>query len=143
MQQALADGVLRPPHEPSRWGEPVAQEVHEPAGVYQVPATSASTRGESTWLAILRSAAGDAGFEAVAAERWADEARRVQGVVQDALQEHSLNPRDIEAAVRQALLPRLFALMGLERARAAIDQMIRAAGVGPPHRHVEAATDRR
>lgn len=143
MQQALADGVVRPPHEPARWGEPVAQEVHEPAGVYQVPATSASTRGESTWLAILRSAAGDAGFEAVAAERWADEARRVQGVVQDALQEHSLNPRDIEAAVRQALLPRLFALMGLERARAAIDQMIRAAGVGPPHRHVEAATDRR
>lgn len=152
MPQALADGVVLPPRHPAgaegratpwpgaggppaEWG---VQELREPAGVYQVPSP-----GAPTWLGILRSAAGEAAFVAVAAEQWAEVARRVDGVVQDALQEHSLNPRDIQAAVRQALLPNLFALMGLERAKAAIDQVIQAAGVDPPRRRAQAVTDRR
>ena len=152
MQQALADGVVQPPRDPAGAkaaalprpdaGEPPAgravQQVCEPAGVYQVPSTAMPD-----WLGILRSAAGEAAFGAVAGEQWAEEARRVHGVVQDAVQEHSLNPRDIEAALHQALLPRLYALMGLERAKHAIGQVVQAAGVDPPRRRAQAVTGRR
>ena len=44
--------------------------------------------------------------------------------------EHSLNPQNIEAAIRQALLPRLFELMGLDKAREAIDHVIQVTRVG-------------
>jgi hypothetical protein len=135
MQPALVDGVGLPPPPAGGWG---VQEAREPAGVYRVPLHRAPT-----WLGILRSVVGEAAFLAVAAERWAEEARRVDGVVQDAVQEHSLNPRDIEAAVRQALLPPLFDLMGLERAKEAIDQVIQAASVDPLRRRAQAVTDHR
>lgn len=54
----------------------------------------------------------------------------VDRVVRDAVAEHSLNPQNIEAAIRKALLPQLFALMGLDKAKVAVDQVIQITRVG-------------
>ena len=60
----------------------------------------------------------------------AQQAMDIDEVVRQAVAEHSLNPQNIEAAIRQALLPRLFELMGLDKAREAIDHVIQVTRVG-------------
>lgn len=50
--------------------------------------------------------------------------------VRQAVAEHSLNPQDIETSIRKALLPALFASMGLDRAKDAIEQVIQVTRVG-------------
>ena len=50
--------------------------------------------------------------------------------VRDAVAENSLNPQNIEAAIRQALLPKLFALLGLENAKAVVEQVIQITRIG-------------
>ncbi|WP_240936423.1 type I restriction endonuclease subunit R [Hydrogenophaga crocea] len=59
-----------------------------------------------------------------------EQARAMDTEVRNIVAEHSLNPQDLDAAVRQALLPRLFALLGLERARLAVAQVIELAREG-------------
>jgi len=58
------------------------------------------------------------------------ESRDRDASVKTAVAEHSLNPQNIEAAIRKALLPRLFALLGLEKAKAAIDHVVHITRVG-------------
>ena len=58
------------------------------------------------------------------------ESRAIDASVKTAVAEHSLNPQNIEAAIRKALLPRLFALLGLEKAKAAIDHVVHITRVG-------------
>lgn len=116
-------------------------QAREPAGVYQAEGRAQAYAG------IFRRTAGEPGFaatQAEQAERWAAEAAEADRVVRDAVQQHSLNPHDIEAAIRQALLPRLFGLMGLERAKAAVDEVIRLTRpVGPAYPRGDAVTARR
>jgi type I restriction enzyme R subunit len=50
--------------------------------------------------------------------------------VRIAVAENSLNPQNIETAIRKALLPDLFALMGLEKAREVIEQVIHITRLG-------------
>ncbi|UAA38580.1 type I restriction endonuclease subunit R [Paraneptunicella aestuarii] len=52
------------------------------------------------------------------------EAFEVENIVRDAVAENSLNPLGIESAIQRALLPRLFALVGLDRAQDIIEQVI-------------------
>jgi type I restriction enzyme R subunit len=59
-----------------------------------------------------------------------EQALAIETEVRNIVAEHSLNPHDLEAAVRQALLPRLFALIGLEKARLAIAQVVELAREG-------------
>jgi hypothetical protein len=114
--------------------EPATPQAREPAAVYRVRSPGSGVLpkpGEvpgraQTYLGIFRQAAGEPGFAATAAERWAAEAHEAERVVLDAVLEHSLNPNDAQAAIRQALLPRLFGLMGLDRARTAVDQVAAA-----------------
>ena len=52
-------------------------------------------------------------------------------MVQTAVAENSLNPANVEAAIRKAVLPRLFfALTGLDLARAITDQVVEVTRVG-------------
>lgn len=44
--------------------------------------------------------------------------------------ENSLNPQNIEAAIRKALLPRLFGLLGLDVGKAVIDQVVHITRLG-------------
>ncbi len=82
------------------------------------------------WFGICRLVIGETDFAANDAARLVSEAFAIDQVVRDAVAEHSLNPQNIESAIRQGLLPRLFGVMGLDRAKAAIDQIIQVTRVG-------------
>ena len=76
---------------------------------------------------ILQRASGEDGFHATHdAAQLRAEAQTMAQVVRQALTEHSLHPADGDAAIRRALLPQLYPRLGLERARLAIEQVIRA-----------------
>lgn len=51
-------------------------------------------------------------------------------VVRNAVAENSLNPQNIEAAIRKGLLPKLFTVMGLDNAKLVIEQVIHITRVG-------------
>jgi type I restriction enzyme, R subunit len=63
-------------------------------------------------------------------EAYATEARAMDDAVRLAVAENSLNMQNIEAAIRKALLPRLFALMGLDAAMVVIDQVVHITRMG-------------
>jgi type I restriction enzyme R subunit len=51
-------------------------------------------------------------------------------VVRNAIAENSLNPQNIESAIRKGLLPQLFSMVGLEHAKAIVEQVIQITRVG-------------
>jgi type I restriction enzyme R subunit len=57
-------------------------------------------------------------------EAFAEASRRINKTVHRSVAEHSLNPQNIEAEIRKALLPELFSLLGLDKAKQIIDQVI-------------------
>ncbi|BCT92049.1 DEAD/DEAH box helicase [Lysobacter helvus] len=54
----------------------------------------------------------------------------IDTVVRDAVAENSLNPQSIESAIRKNLLPRLFQLIGLDHARAVVEQVVQITRIG-------------
>ncbi|MDO9225302.1 MAG: HsdR family type I site-specific deoxyribonuclease [Pseudomonadota bacterium] len=85
------------------------------------------------YFGTFRLVLGDACFDAGDADetgQYVEEARAIDAAVRDAVAENSLNPQNIEAAIRKALLPRLFALMGLEKAKEVIEQVIHITRIG-------------
>ncbi len=59
-----------------------------------------------------------------------EQARAIDDIVRTAVAENSLNPQNIEAAIRKELLPRLFGLLGLDAAKSVIDQIVHIARLG-------------
>jgi type I restriction enzyme R subunit len=59
-----------------------------------------------------------------------DHALAISHVVQAALAEHSLNPQNIEAAIRKGLLQLLYAQLGLDRANDVIGRVLQITRVG-------------
>jgi type I restriction enzyme R subunit len=85
------------------------------------------------YFGAFRLTLGDAYFDAADAEalrQYAKEAHAIDAAVRNAVAENSLNPQNIEAAIRKTLLPRLFALMGLEKAKEVIEQVIHITRIG-------------
>jgi type I restriction enzyme R subunit len=98
-----------------------------------VPAALSENRHAMAYFGAIRLVLGDAVFAAMEdAERqvYVELARSMDGIVRDAIAENSLSPQNIEAAVRKALLPKLFALVGLDDAKAIVDQVIQIVRVG-------------
>ena len=62
--------------------------------------------------------------------RYIEAALTIDGIVDQAVAEHSLNPTDIEAAIRKGLLPELFKLMGMDKAKEVIEAVIQIVRVG-------------
>jgi type I restriction enzyme, R subunit len=63
----------------------------------------------------------------------ADEALNIDHIVDKAVAEHSLNPQSIEAEIHKGLLPGLFKQVGMEKAKAIIEEVIRIVRVGLEH----------
>ena len=59
-----------------------------------------------------------------------DHALAISHVVQAALADHSLNPQNIEAAIRKGLLQLLYAPLGLDRANDVIGRVLQITRVG-------------
>ncbi|MGQ3297343.1 hypothetical protein, partial [Reyranella sp.] len=64
------------------------------------------------------------------ADRFAAAALDMDRMVQTAVAENSLNPANVEAAIRKAILPLLFTLTGLDLARSITDQVVEVTRVG-------------
>lgn len=63
-------------------------------------------------------------------QKLVDEALAIDETVKTAVAENSLNPQNIEAAIRKGLLPRLFQLLGLDKAKEVIEHVIQITRVG-------------
>lgn len=63
-----------------------------------------------------------------------NEALMIEKILDQAIAEHSLSTQDMEASVRQQLLPRLFTLIGMDKAREVIDLVLQIARVGMSRR---------
>jgi len=59
-----------------------------------------------------------------------DEAKEIDQIVVDAVAENSLNPQNIETEIRKKLLPRLFKLLGMDKAKELIEHVIHITRVG-------------
>lgn len=64
------------------------------------------------------------------AGRFAELGKEIDRIVIDAVAENSLNPQNIEAAVRKNVLPLLFKEIGLDSAKAATDKIIETVRIG-------------
>jgi type I restriction enzyme R subunit len=82
------------------------------------------------YFGILRMIMGEREFSVADQGRLVEEAHTIDAVVRDAVTVYSLNPQDIEAAIRRTLLPRLFPLLGMDRALQAIKLVIQVMHIG-------------
>ena len=92
-----------------------------------LPPALEGKRHAQAYYGLFRLDLGEDAFAALGADRhdtYAQAALDIDEVVQEAIAENSLNPQSIEAAIRKALLTRLFNLVGLDRAKAIIDRVI-------------------
>ena len=65
-----------------------------------------------------------------AKDKLVQQAIAMDTVVRDAVAENSLNPQNIEAAIRKGLLPLLFSSLGLDNAKLVVEQVIQITRVG-------------
>ena len=86
-----------------------------------------ANRQAKAYFGAIRLELGDAAIEAMPdAERkqLTDLSLEIETVVRDAIAENSLSPQGTEAAIRKNLLPKLFGLIGLEHAKAVVEQIV-------------------
>ena len=90
------------------------------------------------YYGVFRVALGEAHFDALGKDeenRYIEEALAIDRIVDQAVAEHSLNPQDIESAIRKGLLPGLFKLMGMDKAKEVIDAVIQITRIGLSRRN--------
>ncbi len=98
-----------------------------------IPDSFGNNQHARAYFGTFKMALGDAYFESADAsetQTYVEQAFNIDKAVQDAVAENSLNPQNIEAVIRKVLLPRLFAVMGLEKAKEVIEQVIQITRVG-------------
>lgn len=95
-----------------------------------IPEALAQRPHARAYHGICRLVMGDDAFARTPPDTWVQQALAIDAAVNQALVEHSLNPQNCDAAIRQALLPGLFALMGLEKAREAVERVVQVTRVG-------------
>lgn len=130
LKQAIADAQARfdRPIEQyallRRFEERVAGRV-----VDGIPEVLAQRPRARAYHGICRLVLGEEAFARTPPDTWVRQALAIDTAVDQALVEHSLNPQNCDAAIRQALLPGLFALMGMEKAREAVERVVQAARI--------------
>ena len=85
------------------------------------------------YFGAMRLVLGDEAFAALsgdATDKLVQQAIAMDTVVRDAVAENSLNPQNIEAAIRKGLLPLLFGSLGLDNAKLVVEQVIQITRVG-------------
>ncbi|MEF9962939.1 MAG: HsdR family type I site-specific deoxyribonuclease [Comamonas sp.] len=85
------------------------------------------------YFGAIRLVLGDEAFAALngdATDKLVQQAITMDRLVRDAVAENSLNPQNIEAAIRKGLLPLLFGTLGLDNAKLVVEQVIQITRVG-------------
>ena len=131
LRQAIAeaDALFEHPFRQYALFREVEEQVRSGA-VEGSPRELDASKHAGAYFGILRLVAGDE--EALVANRAGHIAAaiEIEKAVQVAVAENSLNPQNIEAAIRKALLPMLFTLLGLDRAKQVIDQVVTVTRIG-------------
>jgi type I restriction enzyme, R subunit len=94
------------------------------------PKELSENRHSSAYFGILRMAAGDDRTLNSERESFIGAAKMIEEEVMRAVAENSVNPQNIESAIRKSLLPKLFALLGLEQAKDVVDQIVSVTRIG-------------
>ena len=97
------------------------------------PASLAQEPHARAYFGAMRLVLGEEAFVALEradVDRMAEQALTIDGIVRTAVAENSLSPQNIEAAIRKAVLPLIFASMGLDAARAVAEQVIQITRIG-------------
>jgi type I restriction enzyme R subunit len=98
-----------------------------------VPDVLADKPHAKAYFGAMRMVLGDEAFPAIGIEAHdtlVKQAIAMDAVVRDAVAENSLNPQNIEAAIRKGLLPLLFGSLGLDNAKLVVEQVIQITRVG-------------
>ena len=98
-----------------------------------VPDAFDGNRHARAYYGAIRLVLGEEAFTALdeaTQQGYVDEALALDRIVRDAIAENSLNPQNIESAIRKGVLPRLFERMGLEKAKEVTEQIIQITRVG-------------
>lgn len=85
------------------------------------------------YFGAIRLVLGEESFGALdpeGVERLVQQSLAIDTVVKDAVAENSLNPQNIEAAIRKGLLPLLFGSLGLDNAKQVVEQVIQITRIG-------------
>ena len=94
------------------------------------PAALDGKRHATAYFGIVRLVVGDARALGGESESFTQAALDIDAMVQTAVAENSLNPANIEAAIRKAVLPRFFSLTGLDLAKTITEQIVEVTRVG-------------
>ena len=94
------------------------------------PSELADSKHASAYFGIIRLVSGDEQVLGTSRESYITMALDIERAVHTAVAEHSLNPQNIEAAIRKALLPMLFNLIGLDHAKLVIEQVVTVTRIG-------------
>lgn len=98
-----------------------------------VPDALADKPHAKAYFGAMRLVLGDEAFAAIgneAHDTLVKQAIAMDSVVRDAVAENSLNPQNIEAAIRKGLLPLLFGTLGLDNAKLVVEQVIQITRLG-------------
>jgi len=109
------------------------EEQVEQREVEGTPDAFESNAHARAYFGTFRMALGDTFFDGANTDKlqqYVDEAYAIDVAVRNAVAENSLNPQNIEMAIRKSLLPRLFSLMGLEKAKEVIELIIHITRIG-------------
>lgn len=85
------------------------------------------------YFGAIRLVLGDDAYALLGAEdvdRLVQQSLSIDTVVRNAVAENSLNPQNIEAAIRKGLLPLLFGSLGLDNAKQVVEQVIQITRIG-------------
>jgi type I restriction enzyme, R subunit len=98
-----------------------------------VPDELATNPHAKAYFGAIRLVLGDAEFakfDATSRAKLVSQSLAMDVVVRNAVAENSLNPQNIEAAIRKAILPLLFNGLGLDNAKQVVEQVIQITRVG-------------
>jgi type I restriction enzyme R subunit len=85
------------------------------------------------YYGVFKVVIGDEAFNAMSADEiqsYVEQAFAIDEIVDKAVAENSVNPQNIEAEIRKNLLPRLFKLIGMDKAKAVIEHIVQITRVG-------------
>jgi type I restriction enzyme R subunit len=102
----------------------------ETRDVDDVPVQLQGRRHASAYFGILKLAEKGKLLDEVTVAEIADIAIGIEVIVLDAVAEYSLNPQNIEAAIRKGMLPLLFKRYGLETAKQITEKVVEVTRIG-------------
>jgi type I restriction enzyme, R subunit len=113
------------------------EEKIESGTVAGTPARLMPHKHAAAYFGVFRLTLGDQFTNAPDMENFIDAALETEQLVHTAIAENSLNPQNIETAIRKALLPKLFNLVGLDQAKVITDQIVSITRIGLSRGHMQ------